>query len=126
MGWSYGGGSLLAALGSHSPDQLIFSRVIAFYPYCGGGGEPWSHRTPVLVLLAGDDDAAPPHRCKSMLETSSGQGDVKIIEYPGARHAFDSSELPPKMEYAFGTLGYHPQAAAAAWAEVIRFLQPTR
>jgi dienelactone hydrolase len=80
----------------------------------------------VLVLLAGSDDVAPHHRCKPVLEISSGEGDVKIIEYAGARHTFDSSELPPKMEYAFGTLGYHPQAAAAAWAEVIRFLQPTR
>jgi dienelactone hydrolase len=51
---------------------------------------------------------------------------VKIVVYPGAQHGFDVSELPPKMQYPAGTLGYHPQAAAAAWEEMQRFLQPAK
>ena len=125
LGWSYGGGCVLAALGSHSADQLIFTRAIVFYPHCSGVA-PWSNRIPVLVLRAGSDNVALPRTCESAIGTVSREGNVKIIDYPGAHHAFDMSELPPKTEYTFGTLGYHPQAAAAAWDEVQRFLQPGR
>ena len=125
MGWSYGGGAVLAALGSHSADQLIFTRAIVYYPFCAGVG-PWSNPIPVLVLRAGSDNVADHRLCESALGTGSGKANVKIIDYPGAQHAFDWSELPPKMEYPFGTVGYHPQADAAAWAEVQRFLQSGR
>ena len=119
MGWSYGGGSVFAALGSHSADQLIFTRAIVYYPYCEGV-KPWSNPIPVLVLRADSDNVAPHILCGSALK---GKENVKIIDYPGAQHCFDFSELPPKMDYAFGTIGYHPQAAAAAWEEVKQFLQ---
>jgi dienelactone hydrolase len=48
---------------------------------------------------------------------------MKIVAYPGALHGFDTSELPPKMKYPGGTIGYHPEAAAAAWEEIERFLK---
>lgn len=125
MGWSYGGGSVFAALGSHSADQLIFTRAIVYYPFCQGLA-PWSNPIPVLVLRAGSDNVAPHHYCKSALGTGSATANIKIIDYPGAQHCFDFSELPPKMDYAFGTIGYHPQAATAAWEEVKQFLQSGR
>ena len=43
-----------------------------------------------------------------------------------ALRSADVSELPPKMQYPAGAIGYHPQAAAAAWEEVQRFLQPAK
>src|SRR5204862_654702 len=95
VGWSYGGGGVLAALGSHGPDALGFSRAVVYYPYCDGVGS-WSHRTPVLVLLAGSDTVAPHHLCKSTLDISARSGDVRVVDYPGAQHAFDVSELPPR------------------------------
>ncbi len=125
MGWSYGGGAVLSVLGTQGPDELIFTRAVVYYPYCAAI-TPWSHDMPVLVFLAGSDDAAPHHLCKSALESSSRRGDVKVITYPGAHHAFDVSGLPPEMKYSFGTIGYHPQAATAAWEEITRFLQTTR
>jgi hypothetical protein len=36
------------------------------------------------------------------------------------------SELPPKTYYEFGAIGYHPQAAAAVWEEIEKFLQSGR
>ncbi len=36
---------------------------------------------------------------------------------------FDVPELPEKMEYRFGTLGYNETAAKNAWKEVMGFLQ---
>jgi len=125
MGWSFGGGAVLAALGSHSADQLIFTRVILYYPSCGGVG-PYSNRIPVLVLRGSSDNVVDHKLCESTLGTRSGEANVKIIEFPGAKHCFDFTELPPKMEYPLGTLGYHPQAAAGAWDEAQRFLQPGR
>jgi dienelactone hydrolase len=125
IGWSYGGGAVLTALGSHSADQLIFTRAILYYPLCAGV-EPWSNPIPVLVLHGGSDNVAPPQICESAFRIGAGRANVKIINYPGAYHCFDFSELPSKMEYQFGTVGYHPQAATAAWEEVKRFLQSGR
>ncbi len=51
---------------------------------------------------------------------------VKIVVYPGALHGFDVLELPAKMRYRFGTIGYHPQAAAAARREIEQFLRAGR
>ncbi len=115
MGWSWGGGAVLLALGSYSVEELIFTRAIVYYPYCTSK-KPWLHRVPVLVLQGDADNMAPPEMCKSMLETSAQKGDVKVITYPGAKHCFDMSE-----NYA-----YHPQAAVAAWEEVQRFLKLTK
>jgi dienelactone hydrolase len=48
---------------------------------------------------------------------------VEILLYPQARHAFDVPELPPLLPWrGGGTLGHDPNAAAAAWEEVKRFL----
>jgi dienelactone hydrolase len=115
MGWSYGGGAVLLALGSYSVDELIFTRAIVYYPYCTLP-KPWTHRVPVLVLQGDADIEMTPEMCKSVLETSAQKGDVKVIIYPGAQHLFDMSE----------DAAYHPQAAAAAWEEVRRFLKATK
>ena len=50
-------------------------------------------------------------------------GDVKIVEYPRARHDFDFAELPESITSPNGTVGSNPQAAVAAWDEVLRFLK---
>ena len=126
MGWSYGGGGVLMALSSYKADELIFTKAIVYYPYCAGLS-PWSHRIPVLVLQAGADNVAPHYMCNYAFDKSQEKGNLKIINYPGAYHGFDRSELPPKMEYVIrGTVGYHPQAAASAWKEVKQFLRATR
>lgn len=121
MGWSWGGGSVLAALADRSVKNLTFSRAILYYPYCMGS-EPLKHHIPVLVLRGGSDTVAPPYLCQTALQSKPGSTSVKIIVYANALHDFDISELPPKLEYAYGTLGYDPKAAAAAWTEVLRFL----
>ena len=122
MGWSYGGGCVLTALSSHNADELIFTKAIVYYPYCAGL-RPWSHPIPVLVLQAGADNVAPHHMCKYAFDKSREKGNLKIIYYPGAHHSFDSSELPPKMQYRFGTIGYNEAAAKSARKEVTNFLR---
>jgi len=122
IGWSWGGGSLLAALGDRGVNDLVLARAILYFPYCQATG-PRYHQIPVLVLRGGSDTVASPQLCEPVLRGASGEAGVKIVVYPGAFHAFDASELPPKVEYQFGTVGYDPKAAAAAWREVLRFLE---
>jgi dienelactone hydrolase len=122
IGWSYGGGAVLAALAEHSQDQLSFSRAVVYYPVCRGI-RPLKSATPVLMLLAGADDMAPGEACEEAVRNSATPNAVKIILYSGAHHAFDVSELPAQMTYRFGTIGYHPKAAAAAQLELERFLK---
>jgi len=125
LGWSYGGGAALVALSEYPAEQLAFSRAIVYYPDCRSV-RPWTIRLPVLMLLAGEDDVAPGKRCQQAVQGSAVSDVVKIVVYPGAQHGFDVSELPPKMKYPAGTIGYHPQAAATAWEEIQRFLQPAQ
>jgi len=128
MGWSFGGGAILAAMGRHSADQLTFSKVIVYYPSCGGV-EPYSNRIPVLVLRGSSDNIVNHRLCDYTFATDSGAANVKIIEYPGAEHLFDFSELPPQIEAPQGEggrFGYLPHAAAAAWKEVLQFLKASR
>jgi dienelactone hydrolase len=122
IGWSYGGGAILAALAEYSQDQLSFSRAVVYYPACQGI-RPWKNATPVLMLLAGADDVAPGAACEEVVKDSATPNAVKIVLYSGAQHAFDVSELPAKMTYRFGTIGYDPRAAAAAQQEIERFLK---
>jgi dienelactone hydrolase len=71
----------------------------------------WKITMPVLMLLAGEDDVAPGKRCQEAVQRSAVAETVKIVVYPEAQHAFDVSELPPKMQYPAGTIGYHPHGS---------------
>jgi dienelactone hydrolase len=113
LGWSFGGGAVLTSVNEYRIEQLVFSRAIVYYPSCGGLWK-WKPKVPVLMLLAGEDRVAPNAACQDAAKESAIPDAVKIVIYPGAQHAFDMSELPPKTYYDFGTIGYHPQAAAAA------------
>ena len=125
IGWSFGGAAVLAALAEHREEQLGFSRAVVYYPVCRGV-RAWKAETPVLMLLAGADDVAPGKACQDAVRLNAKPETARIVVYPGAQHAFDVSELPPRMRYGFGTIGYQPQAAAAAWAETERFLKASR
>lgn len=125
LGWSYGGGAVLVALVRYTEEQLGFTRAVVYYPDCRTV-RPWRIKVPVLMLLAGEDDVAPGKPCRQAAENSVAPDVVKIVVYPGALHGFDVPDLPPRMKYPAGTLGYHPQAAAAAWEEIQRFLQSSK
>ena len=125
IGWSFGGGAVLVALAEHSEEQLGFSRAVVYYPFCRNV-RAWQTGIPVLMLLAGDDDVAPIKQCQEATKSSVKPDAVKIVVYPGAQHAFDVPELPSKMKYPFGTVGYQPEAAAAARGETEQFLKAAR
>ena len=124
MGWSYGGGGVLAALGRIRPaDAAPFQRAVAFYPVCRDI-RPWKAPVPVLMLLGALDDVAPADACQSLVKKVPAGTPVDVHIYPEARHAFDTPELPPVMKDAINrTLGYNEAAATAAWDETYKFLK---
>ena len=121
LGWSYGGGAVLAALADYTEEQLGLFRAIAYYPLCRAV-QPWKVATPVLMLLAGDDEVAPSRVCREAVEKSATPDIVKIVTYHGALHAFDVTEIPEGTRGPGGAMGYNAPAAAAAWEQVLRFL----
>jgi len=122
LGWSYGGGSALQYLARLDPSKPNpVAAVVAYYPSCTGV-TMWTSPTPVLLLFGGADTTAPPSVCRRLLSGDAASL-VQSEEYPGAYHAFDMANLPPKMEYAFGTIGYQPEAAKKARMRLHGFLK---
>ncbi|MFH5923786.1 dienelactone hydrolase family protein [Roseomonas xinghualingensis] len=90
MGWSHGGSTALAAIGSPVPPGLLRG-AIALYPGCarpGQGPPPWRPAAPVLMLLGGADDWTPAAPCRLAAERAR-PAPVQVVEYPGAPHGFD-------------------------------------
>ena len=125
MGWSYGARAVLVALAKQSESRLGFSRAVVYYPDCRAL-EPWKTAVPVLMLLGGDDDMTPAKSCQEAVNRLTTPAAVKIVVYPGALHGFDVPELPTRMRYGFGSIGYQPQAASAARREIEQFLRAGR
>jgi dienelactone hydrolase len=122
MGWSMGGGAVLAALGSMVPsDPLSMRAVVAFYPLCSDV-KPWKGPVPALMLLGGLDDMAPATECQSLAKKVGGAAPVEVRVYPDARHGFDVSEFPSAVKWGPGTVGYNEAATRAAWEEIHKFL----
>jgi dienelactone hydrolase len=98
MGSSRGGAVALAAalepvrrIGA--PDGARFAAHVALYPGCSTrylAGETTG--APILMLLAGADDQAPPEPCRRYGLWFRDKGvAIKVVEYPGAYHLFDGS-----------------------------------
>jgi len=122
LGWSFGGGVVLQALAKldqHPNVQL--ASVAAFSPKCLGV-DPWSASVPVLMLLGSADNVTPPKFCRELVGMSDVATSVMIEEYNGAHHGFDDEDLPPKKQFSFGTMGYHPVAAKKSWQALEAFL----
>jgi dienelactone hydrolase len=124
IGWSMGGGGLLAAIARLPADTPApFRAAVAYYPECYGVAWPLQVRVPLLMLLAGLDDVSWTWACQDLIKRLPDGFPAEVRVYPNARHAFDVAELPPLLPWARGgTLGHDPQAAAAAREEVKRFL----
>jgi dienelactone hydrolase len=121
IGWSYGGGVVLAALRQLAATESAFHRAVLLYPDCRPL-QSIKARVPVLALFAGQDDVAPVAKC-APLATALPAGTFRHVTYESARHGFDARGLPAKTQYAYGTIGYDAQADRAAWAEISAFLK---
>jgi dienelactone hydrolase len=111
MGFSRGGTvALTAALepvrGIGAPDGARFAAHVALYPGCNTrylAGKITG--MPMLMLLGGADDQAPPEPCRRYGEWFRNMGAaIKIVAYPGAHHLFDGTE-PVHFIAQAGTAG---------------------
>src|SRR5213593_1296025 len=129
MGGSRGGGlTLLAArtraLKAQAPDNLQFCAYLAFYPTVSTLVDygPLASR-PVRLFSGTVDEAAPIAAVRDFAEKQRAAGaDVKLFEYEGAHHAFDSPDFRTPAVARIGTVSftvhYHPQAHARVKKDV--------
>ena len=120
IGWSYGGGGVLAALKAMPPGPPLLAKAVTYYPDCRRA-IPWSSTSvSVLMLMGAMDEVALPALCDQAMK-GAPPNSLHTVLYPNARHAFDVRSLPERAE--FGRLGYNADAAKASWAAVLDFLQ---
>lgn len=126
IGWSMGGGGVLAWLhGPRSESETVRS-VVSIYPGCSNRS-PLTIQIPLLLLLGDSDDIADPVLCRNLVEVSKTKSLVKVRNFAGARHGFDIEDAPPVLKIGGGmTIGYQKAAAEASWREVLTFLRASR
>jgi dienelactone hydrolase len=120
IGWSYGGGGVLAALKTAPADSGI-AKAVLYYPVCRGA-TPWSTTVTGLMLLGGIDDIASPALCNAVTKGVPPER-LRMINYDNARHGFDMRGFPEHADRPSGAPGYNAEAAKASWAAVIDFLK---
>jgi len=139
MGFSQGGGAVLASLEKGFVEQRYperFRAGIAFYPVCQYASGITTG--PVLVLIGDADDWTPSSSCEAMVSgrTELGAprtpGDRSLIElviYPGAHHGFDQVELSLVRTHGVTFKGhrveYNEEATKNSIMRVRDFLQRT-
>jgi dienelactone hydrolase/quercetin dioxygenase-like cupin family protein len=122
VGWSLGGGGVMAALSTITETQRAQVRsVVALYPDCSGL-QPWSATVPTMLVFAGKDIVQPPLRCHRITAASSPTARVEMRSFPDAQHGFDMQGLPVIVVPGLPALAYDAGAANAAWVEIARFL----
>jgi dienelactone hydrolase len=120
IGWSYGGGGVLAALKAMPPGPPVLAKAVTYYPDCRGA-MPWSSTSvSVLMFLGAMDEVALPALCDRAMK-GVPPNSLRSVLYPTARHGFDMRGLPERTE--FGRLGYNVEAARASWMAVLDFLR---
>ncbi|HET8609757.1 MAG TPA: dienelactone hydrolase family protein [Burkholderiales bacterium] len=97
QGWSNGGMTVLATMALHPPGienptpRTGFRAALAFYPSCRKQAhQAYRPYAPLLVLVATNDQEVSPTVCeKFAADVSVRGGDIAIVRYAGATHAFD-------------------------------------
>ena len=126
VGWSHGGSGLLEWLSSLKEEPHGINSVIAVYPGCDSINS-WNVTLPMLMILGEADDTAIPQTCKQLVQSLPGQANVKVISYPDARHGFDFTEGPERLDLGNGlTLGRNKEAEEKAWQQIIYFLNQNK
>jgi len=122
IGWSYGGGGVIAALMAMPPGAPAFAKAVMYYPDCRAA-RPWSVvGVAALMHLGAIDEVALPALCNAVVK-GAPPNTLRAVTYPNARHGFDLRSLPERTQYQFGTIGYNADAAQASWADTIGFLK---
>ena len=122
MGQSSGGSVSILVAGGGSQfnfaDDLKYSAVVAFYPWCGMLIDELV--SPLLVLGGAKDDWTPPDPCLNQVKTVKG-AKMEVIIYPEARHGFD---LPTgEVTFEGHRVGGHKPSAQDSRQRMLEFFQ---
>jgi dienelactone hydrolase len=124
IGFSHGATTALIMALYPSASEKPFNDIIAFYPYCfpiASAAKPLS--APLMILAAGKDEWCPAKLCEAYPEKLKGLNHEFVFKvYPGAHHAFDSTE-PGIIEYQGKKLGRDESALADSIVMVKNFLR---
>ncbi len=137
LGWSHGGGTVLAAIARPPVHGAGFARAVAFYPGCSarakrlGAFDPYA---PLLVLIGEADDWTPAAPCEALAGAVRARGGpMEIVTYPGTYHDFDNpgltrqhvrTEVPNGVDAGRGvTTAPNVEAREDAKRRVLLFLQ---
>jgi dienelactone hydrolase len=103
------------------PDSLNFKAAVAFYPICSVASKQLT--IPTLILIGELDDWTPAKNCEQWMGLRKGSGaPVKLVEYPGAYHAFDFPGLGNGLRRFGHWLKYDAETARSSTAETHDFL----
>lgn len=137
LGWSHGGGTVLATITRPPTQGTGFARAVAFYPGCTARAKQpaaFNPYAPLLLLIGESDDWTPAAPCE-LLGTAvrSRGGPMEIVTYPGTYHDFDNpgikrqrvrTEVPNGVHPGKGvTIAPNAEAREDAKRRVLGFLQ---
>ena len=122
IGWSMGGGGVLKWLHGPRREAASVRSAIAVYPDCSKHSD-LTIPLPTLMLLGGSDDIAEPSECENLVDSATTRNQIEVESYPGARHGFDITDAPARLDIGSGmTVGYQEDAADASWQAILQFL----
>jgi dienelactone hydrolase len=122
IGWSFGGGGVIAALRAMPAGSPSLAKAVMYYPDCRGEAAWPGSAVAAVMLLGALDDVARPAFCEAVIKGATQNG-LLVVTYPNAYHAFDVPSLPERSQYPFGTLGYNAKAAKDSWGTVVDLLR---
>lgn len=82
LGWSHGGGTVLAASARISKQAPLAAAVVSFYPGCTNRAkeaDKFRPAVPVLLLIGEADDWTPAAPCKALADSVAARGDPMQI-----------------------------------------------
>lgn len=122
IGWSMGGGGVLATLSRlRQSNANPFAGAVVLYPSCRAVS-PWSVEVRTLMVLAGLDNIQPPVICDQLLKSADNPRSVVVRRFPRAHHGFDIVAEPVVLDPKEPPTAANPAAAAEAWNEILSFL----
>ena len=119
IGYCFGGGIVLGMARSGAD----LGAVATFHGALGTEhpAEPGKVRAPILVMTGTADPFVPPEQvAKFEQEMKAAGANVRIIRYPGAKHAFTN---PRAGTYGMPQLAYNANADRKSWAAMLSFLR---
>jgi dienelactone hydrolase len=112
LGWSNGGGSVLATITRPPASGPGFSAAVSFYPGCtrrAKAPEKFRPYAPLLVLIGESDDWTPAAPCVALAAAVAARGDsMQIVTYPNTYHDFDNPGITKKRVRKEVPNGVHP------------------